>query len=640
MKKIFLLSFLVGAFAQANVIGTEYQNFNPSISGADFTTVHSSETVKECMCNLGLYFNYAKNTLTYSDFYYATNEDLRGVRANDSLISADFYASFGLTKNWDLGVALPFVVTAKNEDPYGVSYFEKFGLTEVRPMTKYRLFGDDNGGVAIVLSANFNTIEDNPFAGTSPGPTYNIELAADTTTDGGLKLAGNFGFRKRNSGSQLIDPKTGLLVPFVPFTDTFIYSGALAQKFESIESDLVLELNGSLPAGSGTDSTKTAQQALELGLGLRNEWSKVTTLQAGVGTKIAEAQSTPDVRLYAGVNYVVGPICNDNSEPEKQIFPTALVKNHPRGASTQTKLNMPVTAVDPTDYEAYRWKIGSTPTTDCYQEEQYSDEINGQMPIVTDIGPIPDGGITLCAVAKSKAGVWQPFTTPTIIKWIKGKAPVAVVKNHPVGVSDAIDLKMPVTAVDPNDYSAYRWKIGATPEMNCKSEIDYSAEIPGNMPIVTNIGPIPDGGITLCAVAKSKFGIWQPFSAPTIINWIKKKGYELFRLNANVLFDFDKDELQQRSYWELEKVNRHVMKKPFARIVIEGHTDSYGTDAYNVDLSKRRAERVKSYMLQKYKWEPKKIKTQHMGEHYPIDTNETDEGRANNRRVEFKVFRK
>ena len=146
MKNTIALLLLISGIARANVIGTEYQNFNPDISGTDFTSVHSSETVKKCNCSLGLYFNYAKNTLTYSDIYYATNTDLKGVRANDMLLGADLYATFGLSDNWDLGIALPFVVTAKNDDPYGVSYFADFGLTEVRPMTKFRFLGIPGGG--------------------------------------------------------------------------------------------------------------------------------------------------------------------------------------------------------------------------------------------------------------------------------------------------------------------------------------------------------------------------------------------------------------------------------------------------------------------------------------------------------------
>jgi outer membrane protein OmpA-like peptidoglycan-associated protein len=642
-KIIIILVLALTGTAQANVIGTAYQNFNPDISGTDFTTVHSSQPAKQCMCNLGVFFDWAKNTLSYSNRFYAVNQDLAGTRANDYLVSANVYGSIGISKNWDIGVSLPFTVTAKNDDPYGVSYFDKFGLTEVRPMTKYRFYGDDDGGLAVIVSANFNTIKDDPFAGSNPGPTLNLELAGDTTTSGGLKLAANIGYRKRNPGSQLVSSSSGLAAPFVPLEDSFIYSAALANRFASINSDLILELNGSAFGKASDENVRRAQTATEISGGIRNEWSKSVTVHAGVGTRLAEAQASPDLRVYAGMNYSFGPVCGTKPAAAKEVaveIPTAIVQNHPEGVSSQTNLNMPVTALNPADYAAYRWKIGSTPKMNCNDEAGYSSEVPGDLPIVTDIGPVPDGGITLCAVAKNLGGVWQPFTDPTIVNWVKGSAPVAVVQNHPEGVSDVIDLNMPVTAVNPADYAAYRWKIGSTPEMNCKDEMGYSEEIPGQRPIITSIGEIPDGGITLCAVAKNNGGIWQSFDYPTIITWEKKKGYELFRLNANVLFDFDKDVLQKRSYGELEKINRHLNKKPFTKCIIEGHTDSKGSDEYNLDLSKRRAITVKKHMVKTYGFDPNKFMTKGMGESVPVDTNETDEGRANNRRVEFKIYRK
>lgn len=639
MKKFILLLILSSSNSFANVIGTEYQNFNPSISGTDFTTVHSSEPVKECMCNLGVFFNYAKNTLTYSDRYYQTNTDLLGVRANDFLLGADLFATFGLGPNWDIGVALPFLVTGKNDDPYGVSYFEQFGLTEIRPMTKFRFYGDDSGGLAVVASANFNSIQNNPFAGDGSGPTFNIELAADTIVLSDVKIAGNIGLRKRNPGNQLTDRSTGQLVPFVPFSDSVIYSFAAAHRFASLDSELLAELKGSQPGGSGTDSVKTAQQAMELGIGLRHQWSKEMVVHAGGGTKLADAQSTPDIRIYAGLNYDMGPVfCAPVAKTEN--LPTAVVSNHPTGTSDQTNLNMPVSAMNPLDYAAYRWKIGSTPKMNCNEDVGYSGEIRGDLPIIKDITNVPDGGITLCALAKNNGGQWQPLEDPTIVNWVKGKAPVAVVKDHPVGVSEKTDLKMPVTAVNPAEFAAYRWKVGATPETDCLSETDYSKETPGTMPIVAAIGPIPDGGITLCAVAKNKAGIWQSFATPTIINWTKKRGYELFRLNVSVLFDFDEDTLQKRSYGELEKINTHLKKKPFTALIVEGHTDNIGTDAYNMDLSKRRANRVMNHLITTHGVAKKKVKTDYKGEKFPVDTNTTKEGRDNNRRVEFKIYRK
>ncbi len=646
-----LFQFLIST-ASANVIGTEYQNFNPTYSGLDFTTVQSSETLKPCLCNVGLFFNYAKNTLTYSDTYYQTNTDLKGQRANDYLVGADLNFGFGITHNWDIGVSLPFVVTAKNEDPYGVSYFDTFGLTEVRPATKVRFYGDDEGGLAAVLSANFNTIDNNPFSGQTPGATINLELVGDTTTDGGLKLGWNLGYRKRNPGKQITDPVSGLPPPFVPFKDSWIGSLALASNIESMNSDLLAELIGSHSGKlDESDSARTAQQALEMNLGLRHDLTKKMNLHGGIGTKLANAQSSPDIRAYAGINMSFGPVCESKSSRRTE-YPVAVVSNTPVGTNAQTSLSMPVTAKN---IAGYRYKIGSTPLMNCTMEDGYSDEIPGSMTIDTDIGEIPDGGITLCALAKNSDGVWQPLSKPSIYNWIKARpksvlksvaTPIAVVSNHPQGESDLTELDMPVTAINPMDYQAYRWKIGATPEMDCTTETGYSDEISGTQPAMTTIKDIPDGGITMCAVAKNNGGVWQSFSTPTIVRWIKaspkvvqKNGYELFKLSAEVLFDFDKDNIRSGAQPELDKIDRYLKLKPYKKVIIEGHTDSKGSDSYNLDLSQRRAVQVKKWLIEKYGVDGDKFTPVGKGETVPVATNETDEGRQNNRRVEFKIYR-
>ncbi len=650
MKKtiinIFTIILLGYNLSQANAIGSEFQSFNPDISGTHFITVHSSEPVKQCMCNLGVAFNYAKNTYSYSDFYYATGLDLRGVRANDYLFGADVYAAFGITNNWDIGVDLPFVVSANNSDPYDVNYFEKFGLTEVRPMTKYRFYGDSTGGAAVVLSANFNTIQGNPFTGLNPGPTFNLEFAADTSFAGDFKAAANIGYRKRSPGSQVVYSVSGLLVPFVPFSDAYIFSAALAKNFEKIKTTFVAEFNGSQAAKSIDENVKRSQQVLEFNLGLRHAWAKNIVLQGGLGTKVADSQASPDIRVYTGLNFQVGPVCGvkEASHQEANVnIPSAVVKNSPEQTSSATALNMEITALNPTDFTAYRWKIGATATTNCTDEKSYSSEIAGDMPIVTDIGTIPDGGITLCSVAKNLNGEWQPFTDPTVTNWIKkgseGAGPVAVIKNAPKGTSDIIDLNLGVSAQDASSFAAYKWKIGPSPEMNCNESSGYSAEISAEKPIITGIGELPDGGITLCALAKNKNGIWQSFNNPSYETWEKKKGFELFRLNANVLFDFNSAELQKMAYAELEKISRHLNKKPFAKCIIEGHTDFKGSDKYNLDLSARRALTVKNYLVKTFGFNSDKFLTKGLGEAYPVDSAQTDEACAKNRRVEFKIYR-
>jgi OOP family OmpA-OmpF porin len=71
------------------------------------------------------------------------------------------------------------------------------------------------------------------------------------------------------------------------------------------------------------------------------------------------------------------------------------------------------------------------------------------------------------------------------------------------------------------------------------------------------------------------------------------------------------------------------------QIRIEGHTDSTGPAAYNLGLSKRRANSVKQYLVQHFDIRAERLLTEGRGEDEPIDTNETRAGRGKNRRAEF-----
>jgi len=102
-----------------------------------------------------------------------------------------------------------------------------------------------------------------------------------------------------------------------------------------------------------------------------------------------------------------------------------------------------------------------------------------------------------------------------------------------------------------------------------------------------------------------------------------------------VLFDFDSDKVKSK-YEPLIQNAVEVMKlNPGLTVEIQGHTDSYGTDAYNEKLSQRRANAVKNELI-KLGVDGKRLTTAGFGESQPVDTNETDEGRAYNRRVNYK----
>lgn len=100
-----------------------------------------------------------------------------------------------------------------------------------------------------------------------------------------------------------------------------------------------------------------------------------------------------------------------------------------------------------------------------------------------------------------------------------------------------------------------------------------------------------------------------------------------------VEFDFDKASVRPQYHGDIEKVANFLKAYPKTTGALEGHTDSVGTDEYNMKLSKRRAESVKKYLVEKFKIEPDRILTEAYGESKPVATNETADGRQRNRRV-------
>ena len=112
---------------------------------------------------------------------------------------------------------------------------------------------------------------------------------------------------------------------------------------------------------------------------------------------------------------------------------------------------------------------------------------------------------------------------------------------------------------------------------------------------------------------------------------------QIVRLN-NVFFDFDKSNLRPESFVELDRVVKLLKDNPAIEIEMSAHTDSYGTDEYNFKLSDSRARSCMEYILSKG-IAPNRITSKGYGESQPVATNDTDEGRQLNRRVEFKILK-
>jgi len=105
---------------------------------------------------------------------------------------------------------------------------------------------------------------------------------------------------------------------------------------------------------------------------------------------------------------------------------------------------------------------------------------------------------------------------------------------------------------------------------------------------------------------------------------------------TGIKFESGRDVIKTSSYGILNNVVKVMNDNPAYKVDINGHTDSQGDDGKNMDLSRRRAEAVKTYLMNKGV-ASNRMKTQGYGETRPIADNGTSAGRAQNRRVEFKV---
>jgi OOP family OmpA-OmpF porin len=103
-----------------------------------------------------------------------------------------------------------------------------------------------------------------------------------------------------------------------------------------------------------------------------------------------------------------------------------------------------------------------------------------------------------------------------------------------------------------------------------------------------------------------------------------------------VNFGFDDAEVDPASAVILDVAAEEIRERPRIQVAIVGHTDSVGAEAYNQALSQRRAEAVRRY-LERKGVPAEALTARGLGESEPVASNETDDGRARNRRVELEV---
>lgn len=164
---------------------------------------------------------------------------------------------------------------------------------------------------------------------------------------------------------------------------------------------------------------------------------------------------------------------------------------------------------------------------------------------------------------------------------------------------------------------------------------------PAKLPKIdpSKLPKLPEGALPELQFPENKYPTQTDPATPGV-KVQKGPDATIYSVASDVSFDFDSATLKPEAQQALKNVVTQIKQKyPGSSIESRGHTDSVGSDDYNMALSNRRAESVKRYLVSQG-LEENRIKTVGFGETVPIQSNDTEEGRAINRRAEVVVVTK
>lgn len=238
-----------------------------------------------------------------------------------------------------------------------------------------------------------------------------------------------------------------------------------------------------------------------------------------------------------------------------------------------------------------------------------------------------------------KATAYRPAEWNTILQAYGLSLADSMVKDLPRGYATTtngkIDFSEQATAFSPIQYDEIFRAYGLQLDAACIQKTI------GDFGYALTVGS--DGKVTLSDKATAFTGM-EYASILYCYNLPAKKMVEKkveaehtgWVIASDYLFDFDKSVIKKKYYSKLDEIAVLIKKEPNMRVEVQGHTDSVGTDKYNMGLSLRRANAVRNYFIKKSGIAAKRLTVVGFGESKPVATNETAEGRAQNRRVELK----
>ncbi|MCB9522963.1 MAG: OmpA family protein [Myxococcales bacterium] len=572
------------------------QNFKPTVGTWNYFTAEGARTARHLEFVPSLYLSYAKTPLAVRDAAGNIQEKLV-----DHLAAANLLFTLGFFDMLELGLDIPVAYVAGDAQLAGVAISgDGAALGDIRVIPKVRLFGLDKKskgrgfGMAISVPVELPTGDADKYFGNDQvvaNPKLILEGRGRL-----FSFAANGGVRVRpDSQAVTIANATGGLDLGTEAT----YSAAMGIGLGTERVWLLLEAFGAAPLEDiSSDSQSSPLEALG---GLRIFTPPGATITLGGGAGIVADYGSPIWRAFLGFAWHDQRYDADKDgildEDDKCVD-------------------------DPEDKDEFEDADG------CPEPDNDQDgvlDVDDKCPLdaedkdgFEDVDGCPDPDNDQDGFLDAQDQCPNEAETKNNYKDEDG-CPDDIPDTDGDGLLDPND-KCPTEAEDKDGFAD---EDGCPdPDNDQDGILDVSDKCPMEPETINEFEDAdgcpdkkPEIKLTLVKVTKQKIEILQKVYFNTAKATIKPVSFAVLNEVAEVL----------KSYAYIKKVR------------VEGHTDSVGPDKYNKDLSQKRSESVREYLIKKGV-EPERLEAVGYGEEVPIDTNKTKDGRANNRRVEFTIL--
>lgn len=576
--------------ARANVLGS-VETFSVDPTTLSFFTVHGSRTLRPGWMNLGVFGSYAEdNYLVYENQPnpFAANYQRR-YYFEDQAFYYEFVAAIGVLDRIEITTNVAGLMSQDFRSNQLVTADINSGVHSVRPGIKYNFLRAGAHGMAVAASIDFPMSDTDVYFGNKQEPIYNLEAIYDVEVGPAL-VGANVGYRLRNPGVPtaptvfpLDDQITASLGTTIPVQDRVAVTG---------------ELIGSLPADKGQYNSSQDISSLEVLGAVRFSPVKNLFLHGGGSFETFDGGFSPTFRVFAGLNYLFNLF--GQSESTSDLDTSAL-----EDLAIDLKLSPRKIRLAPGEEHEFVAAGGQPPYRYVI--------VSGPGMIDEEIG---------FYTADMVSGTTQVRVTDAT-----GKSAESTV------VVDEIPVKAGEIALAPASallLEGSRQKFAARGGV---APYTYSVKGAGRVDqagmYTSPFKPSNDTLIVTDANGKQATANIEIRAIP--------KPTKTFVLN-NLRFKFNSDQLEPGSIALLNDALKNLKMIKINSMIIEGHTDSVGKADYNQDLSIRRAEAIRKIMIKSLKLQPSTVKAVGFGEERPRVRERTAKDRAQNRRVELKLY--